>query len=826
MAGSFYLFLLLSLFWKKRWLTVATVGLAIALGVFLGVFNIKGGPLEGLRQSPAIGRFGLLLDAESNSALVRKYIWEGAADLVAPHDPLTFPDGSKDRFNFLRPIIGYGPESMYVAYNPFYVPELAQVERRNASPDRSHNETWDSLVITGFLGIVVYLSLFTLVFYYALKWIGLVLNNRYRNIFLGLVLGIGILGGFGLIAWRGIEYFGVGLPFGMLLGLLLYITLVAIFGRYKPPETIGEAARSLTLIILLAGIVSHFVEINFGIAIAATRTYFWVYAALILVVGRILPEHGEYVESSIENKQPIERVHKKVSSSRKRRRGGRESDSSSGSTSIWGSRELLISAMLVSLIMVTLGYNFITNPRGIQSTIDVIWTALTRLPNRDNALSFGVFGMILTTWIVLVVTIVCEAVRQNRQLSFSRGLIYVGIVTSVLTILFWLWHASSLATMASSVANDLQGVMAQVGRYKALLTNYYIYGFVLLIGLAYFLSESTLTRTKSSSVAGIIILPLTTLAVIVIAIFTNLRVIQADIVYKLADPFQRSGQWLVAINIYDHANDLAPNEDYYYLFLGRAYLEQAKTMSDPTERDRLIDQAARDLRIAQEINPLNTDHTANLGRLYSLWASFESEPAEKENKAKISEDYFSKAVTLSPKNARLWDEWAILYMNILQDPQKSLEKLNTAKEIDPEYHWTYALLGEYYSRLARDTEDASARVEFYNQASSNYAMALELPTPGEPLAKYNYALALGSVESQAGNLDSAIQAYETALESKPNNSADEWRIEEALARLFAQNRDFTNAMIHAQQAKSLAPQDQTDRLDELLLQIQASESQQ
>ncbi len=65
-----------------------------------------------------------------------------------------FPDGREDPFNFLRPLIGYGPESMYVAYNRFYPPELTQVEKRNASPDRSHNETWDSLVITGVLGLV------------------------------------------------------------------------------------------------------------------------------------------------------------------------------------------------------------------------------------------------------------------------------------------------------------------------------------------------------------------------------------------------------------------------------------------------------------------------------------------------------------------------------------------------------------------------------------------------------------------------------------------------------------------------------------------------
>ena len=142
-VGGFFMLLLYSIYWRSRLLSFMIVGLAIAGLVFLAIFNISGGPLEALRKSPAVGRFGNLLNPESNSALVRQYIWEGTVKLVGLHDPLVFPDGSTDKFNFLRPLIGYGPESMYVAYNQFYQPELGQVEKRNASPDRSHNETWD-----------------------------------------------------------------------------------------------------------------------------------------------------------------------------------------------------------------------------------------------------------------------------------------------------------------------------------------------------------------------------------------------------------------------------------------------------------------------------------------------------------------------------------------------------------------------------------------------------------------------------------------------------------------------------------------------------------
>ncbi len=45
-----------------------------------------------------------------------------------------------------------------------------------------------------------------------------------------------------------------------------------------------KTARSLALITLIAAVLAHWVEINFGIAIVSTRTHFWVYAGLLLAI--------------------------------------------------------------------------------------------------------------------------------------------------------------------------------------------------------------------------------------------------------------------------------------------------------------------------------------------------------------------------------------------------------------------------------------------------------------------------------------------------------------------------------------------------------------
>ena len=68
----------------------------------------------------------------------------------------------------LRAVIGWGPESMFVAYNKFYPPALANIEARGASPDRSHEAYLDELVTKGLLGLISYL--FVLISFFALAW--------------------------------------------------------------------------------------------------------------------------------------------------------------------------------------------------------------------------------------------------------------------------------------------------------------------------------------------------------------------------------------------------------------------------------------------------------------------------------------------------------------------------------------------------------------------------------------------------------------------------------------------------------------------------------
>ena len=359
MAGFFFFFVLLSLQWRARTLTLITVGIAALLAVFLVVLNIPNGPLEALRDKPGIGRLGDVFDTQGGTGKVRDLIWQGVVKLVLPHSPITQPDGTPDRWNVLRPLIGYGPEALYVAYNRFYPPDLAHIEARNASPDRSHNETWDAVANTGLLGLASYLLLFVGVFYYGLKWLGMMTSPGRRNVFLALVLGGGVIGAVSFVIWQGPEFFGVGLPFGMLIGLIGFLTVYALVALPRMAAagaaavSTMEAWRSIALIGLFSAVVAHFTEIHFGIAIVSTRTHFWVYAGLMLVLGIILPNTGAAAEPTAVSAAPT-----KV-----RRRGRAATSTTNDDDKPWQEEwgPVLVGAAMIGTVLITLGFDFIAN---------------------------------------------------------------------------------------------------------------------------------------------------------------------------------------------------------------------------------------------------------------------------------------------------------------------------------------------------------------------------------------------------------------------------------------------------------------------------------
>jgi cyclophilin family peptidyl-prolyl cis-trans isomerase/tetratricopeptide (TPR) repeat protein len=807
LAGMFVYFALLGLIKRQVWLPWLMTGVAVAVGVFLIMFNTVESPLmETLREVPYVGRLGQVLQTEEGTGKVRVLIWEGVTNMMSWHDPLETPgkEGGPDPLNALRPVLGYGPESMYVAYNRFYPPDLAHYEKRNASPDRSHNETFDALVITGVVGFLAYMLVFTSVFYYALKWLGLLGERWQRIAFLVLWIGGGIAGALGAWAWRGAVYIGVGIPGGVMLGLAIYVFVVLLDATFRSKDKAPLAGRNaLWVLALFAAVVAHFVEIHFGIAIAATRTYFWVYVAMLVVIGTRLATQP--AEAELTKARAVVSTEKKPEPRRRRRRSAAPSPIARPNAD-WGEDwrgSILVWSLLAVLVLGTMLFDFTTIQPGDPGLLATIWRSLTMSQGEPSAV---MLVLLLGTWAMFgMVGLSDLATRQESTGREPRDwLAAIGIFALITfggLLFFALLHAMRLkpVTIAS---RDAPNPLADT------ITFYYLFAFLIVVALALVLTflfrRSTIPWRRTGELADIAVPALAVILPVLAAIVifaSNTSIVRADVIYKQGLSSEKAKQWDGAIYFYDKAIQIAENQDFYYLFLGRALMEKAKATKGQ-DREELLYQSEQSLLRAREIAPLNTDHSANLARLYRTWGEL-SKGDRRTDLLNQALDYYADATSLSPANAQLFNEWGQTYYALGED-DRALEMYEKSLSLDDAYLRTYLLLGEYHMNRG----DYDEAVEAYERALKLRARSVEALS------------GLGFVYTQLGDSDAALAAYERAAQLKPKN----FNNRKNLAVLYQQLGHTEDAIREATIALDLAPESQRQAMEAFLAQLSGTGS--
>lgn len=911
-------FLLTTLFvagWLLSWNVVTQRTVSDGGGQLVQMYDAWG-------ELPGIGRFGQLLESSDGTGRVRLLIWQGALDMLRPgNEALTYPDGRNDPFRLLRPIFGYGPESMYVAYNRYYPPELALWEARNASPDRSHNETFDALVITGAAGFLVWQWLYVSVFYYGFKWLGVVPSKRDRNLLIGFWVGGAVLLGGVLTQLMSPEFLGVALPFGSIIGLVAYLIYHATIGRSD--ESVDSARafswRRLTIIGLLAAVVAHYVEIHFGIAIASTRTHFFAFIALLVIVGR-MEEAPELAVSAESDATPTAR--------RKRRARGKSTPARTGWTV-----PALGSGLLLGLMMMTLTFGFshftpqpgelenLTSVNQLPTTVEIIQRAFLVNSRAGFEASPFLYGLILVTWLLGALLLYSELVDRsdfgrNRAATSNPQLIGGLAAATGLIALLWggisfVGRADLIALMAGAVgaiwglvgliagallllgrnqtnARDIIGGFATVGAAFGVAVLFVggalpglallvlcggllflgwndgwseRYGPLFVIGTTSIICGLFMAFVQASLLRGLFIPPpgiteatpiverrfiegvrvtnfLTTYYFMVFAVLflagllmawrrmgsetqvghrfgliaatpllllslffvysLNMRLIHADMIYKRARPFDQTAtsltrqgdlpnatsNWDISIALYERAIELVPREDFYYLFLGRAYLEKAGVVQG-NEQTSIFATADEVLQQAQSINPLNTDHTANLARLNVRRSR--SDINERQLRALDAEEYYDNALVLSPQNSIVRNEKGGLQLTILEDCDAALDTFNESATVDPFYTITYYSLVDAYTTCAQRAEDPAEQVAFYDEAMAALDVALTQPTRGE---RTRTELTQGVAQRQF----SVAQLYQNAGETEAAQRSAEAALAGANPNLVPQIETFLEAL--------------------------------
>ncbi len=834
-AGLVFFFLLYYFSRGRRWAGIAVVGVSAVLGLLLVLVNLKQTPFPGFRSLPYVGRLGQVLDFERGTGKVRALIWEGAVEMIEA-DPL-------------RALIGYGPETMFVAYNAFYPPDLAHFEARTASPDRAHNETFDTIIFIGLLGLVVFASVLAGVFYHGLRWLGLIRTRAQQRLFLlfgvlGALLGVLLP----LLLDGSLRFLGLGLPLGFLLSMGAYVTVSGLTGAGEGESHDSGKLRlrgedALLLVALLSGVVAHLVEIQVGIAIAATRTYFWAYAASMALLGERLvsteavrPSEQVPVSSrsrAVSKRGGVTGPARVAAPARKggnRRRQGRMRkkrlsvrgaglEVESISTQLWAI------TMVMGTMMATLAWDYTTNPRGERNPLAVIWSSLTSLAARGQAgqISLGMAWLVIATFVISLLAAVCGAVEHESEerevqwwlLSFGTFALGAGGIGG----LFACIHAVRLGPGSdlSSLVNEYYLGMAFVG---------------LLLASILYLGASRPKRVSAGAVA--LGYPALVLLSILFIQSRNVSIIKADTLYKQGLMFDKADRWDQAIQFYQRAVDVAPTEDFYHLFRGRALMERARLEQEPMLRDVYFQRAVDSLTEARRLNPLNTDNTWNLGRLYRAWGELSPDAAAGQDRLRLSTEFYAQATQLSPQNAQIYNEWGDV-CRLTGDLDQALVRYKQSEALDREYVQTYFLLGDLYVVRQEWREAAEAyetglaldpnyvrgwtalafchsRMGEWSQAVEANLKALEL-VPQDQVTLKN----LAACYAQLREWDKAIQANARALRLNP----DDYHTLKNLSLLHNQVHRVADALSYAEHALAVAPEQEKAALEAFVLQLRA-----
>ncbi|MDD5675054.1 MAG: tetratricopeptide repeat protein [Chitinivibrionales bacterium] len=803
LIGTFFFVIVTGLLLKRRKLVFTAVSLGLVGMVFLIVLNLPHSPLEKLRALPYFERLGKITESKGGTSIVRQLYWKGASHLVAPHTPLEYPDGHKDALNVLRPLIGYGPEAIYVVFNRFFDPELGHVEARKvAMPDRSHNETWDLLIFSGILGLLAFHFFFASIFVYGFKWTGLIATKGQRNIFIGLWAGLGIIGGLVTIVLGKPFYLGLGIPFGILAGIFIYLILYAFAWHGHQQETTTNTSDRIILAALMAGLLAHFIEIEFGIAVGSTRLLFWVFAAMIPAIARGI----------INKKKPLSSPARSPGVAVKKNGGACDAVIQNPSPNLIGY------AFIAAIALSTLFFDFITNSAFLSDAMEIFWRSLTFI-NIQYKVSFAILIMILLTWLTTVCIIFADNYPRDllkKTAGRLSSFLLFAALSLGLSFGFGFFLSGLLAKFMHARTNTIDALITISENLADLPLFFYEWLFLLMGAAAIaFIKESAPlpAKTLTSGLKSVGVIVLIGAAAFLGINYSNIRPVRADCINHTADSWNSQGRTTQAMAAYQQALKTEPWEEHYYLLLGKTFIDKAITIDNsllsifsagvkpaailhlnPQQigalgRNDLFLGAESILTHALSMNPLNTDHSANLGSLYFWWGAVTVDSVQKARLLALSGKYYSQATKLSPHHVSLLNGYAAVEM-ARGNTDSARTILDRSLNLDSQFVETFFVSAQKYI-LSDNLDSALIMIKKTLEAKPRHIKALNM---------------LAFVYAKQGKLDEAISAYQRLFAFR--NQLDPLSLCNAhknLAVLYEQTGDHYTALDEAKIAVVLAP---------------------
>ena len=767
MAGLLFYALGMLAYHRLRKLSLVALGLAIPVLSFIVLLNLPSGPLSGWRDSAWVGPLGHLLDKQAGTGLQRSIVWEGMSRLVTPHAALRSPNNTRDHFNLLRPLFGYGPENIQYAYEGFYNPKTYIIEARNLIFDRSHNEFWDALVSYGLLGFIAEYGFFLTVFYFALKWLGMIHSRRERNLYWILSLAGGAIGGLVMALAMGPGFLGLGVPVGLLVGpagILLLNLMRKDSQKDKPLPT----WHSTLVIGLFAAIAAHYVEILFGISMDTSLIPLWTFTALLVVVGYIIPK------SSVPEQRPSSLL-----------------------------PTVAINLLLLAAFSATLTMDFIASLNINESTYSQILNgSLTTLAGITGAASLAPLVLLLASLVYGVLQLHFDQSDRWHWKNSALMLLFTLAVTLFICILSWMLRAAHLAAYLKVSSTPMPAYASALGW----VLYAYLLG-LLVIGLltAWVLSSQLAALPGPDrnpvALAAYVILPVLTF----VSIFqANLKPAQADMLFALASTQSSNQHYQASLDTLQYAIKLNPRQDYYQGSAAMISLEYSWKATDVLLQRNLAKQSLDHAQQAASLAPWFVDYVIDQAQAYQRLGYLGATFQEQKNNFDLASLIYSNAVAVKPSRVDFWASWAELLTTMGNYPA-AIDKIETAISIDSEYELLYASAGSIYGEAADRQTDPIQKTRYLEKALAAFQTEVDL----EKSKGLNTAPALVNVAMTLDLLSRTAEACQTLLlVADLGLGADQWQVYVELASLSGKLNDQASQKAYLQQAIRLAPADQ------------------
>jgi len=493
----------------------------------------------------------------------------------------------------------------------------------------------------------------------------------------------------------------------------------------------------------------------------------------------------------------------------------------------------VLALSLVSLfLLATLLFDFVNNPDRLTNPFAILVNSLTMKYAPVRVRAYGALMIFVFTWLLFGVVGLSEYDREGVFPAGPRpalaGVIGLYAGSTVLGgAIFGLLLAGHLAWLPTIEVASFADVVRVAEALGGLLGRYYGLTAGMLVALGWVLSYGHDLRPLRGKTG------LLTVAVGLVLLFVAgyavkrgcYDLILADTIFKQGSSFANAStvnEKYVGISHYEKSLEYAPREDYYMLFLGKAYLELAQGLPAETsqeERGQVFAETERILARALAVNPLNTDHSANLARFYKSWAArlaIDASGAELSDAARSELDVqrqelltlslanYRTALTLSPNNPILWNELAQLYATDLLDDLSFRETISRSLEVDREFEETWMLLGDIRSSQG----DIDGAVQAYLQS-------LEIRD------NCTVRRVIGTLWAQQGRWQESSDFLDDAARRPVCLSSPElWELYRVLSIALGNQARVPEALEAAYQARDLVPAAQLNVVEELITQLE------